>query len=475
MRSAVDRFNAEIDYTELAAALQAQVSTDGNPEFDGIKMDPALGAAPAWLEGHVFYDDTDKTLAVHTINNSTIQLGQEGMLPPCNNNSGVDIGNGKVVCSNGVAGGRLGIKTASASVEAEADNVLGLVTHTIANGAEGLVTARGYVRGLDTTGGAEAWSNGMRLYLSTVSGELTKAQPSAPDHGIPIAVVLYAHATAGVLLVDITGKWSHLDKLHDVLISGVADGEVLTWDAAASVWKNVAPSSGGGIPELTLADNHGDMTIANGANLTSNSIGASLIELVCNSNNSQVQNSQCDGPRAEWVAVPAPGASVVLTGRIRISNAPTTSYHVVALYIGADEDDPGTTGTGSFDYIIAGMGYNWQGSGGHEIATRRGSPAQVSGDLARTAGTVGDWTWFRIIVDPASTTCALWFNLDTGATEPTTGWVECPGASGTRIRTNDPIIGAGKFRAGVQATTWNTAGTLKIECSHLTLSGAELP
>ena len=82
----------------------------------------------------------------------------------------------------------------------------------------------------------------------------------APDNGL--GAVMVPHTSAATFdwaavdgsgspiyhqLIGSTGETTRLTDLTDVAISAPADGEVLTWDAATSLWRNdVAPAGSGG-------------------------------------------------------------------------------------------------------------------------------------------------------------------------------------------------------------------------------------
>jgi hypothetical protein len=62
----------------------------------------------------------------------------------------------------------------------------------------------GLLRSIDTTGGAESWSQGDRLYVSAVTaGKLTNVVPTAPNFSQRVAVVINVHATQGSIFVDL--------------------------------------------------------------------------------------------------------------------------------------------------------------------------------------------------------------------------------------------------------------------------------
>jgi hypothetical protein len=73
------------------------------------------------------------------------------------------------------------------------------MTHDLPDsGEKGYCTTWGFVRDIDTS----AFSDGDILYASpSVAGELTNVKPTAPDNVVPIAAVVVADATNGVIFV----------------------------------------------------------------------------------------------------------------------------------------------------------------------------------------------------------------------------------------------------------------------------------
>lgn len=132
------------------------------------------------------------------------------------------------------------------------------MTEPIANGAEGFVTLSGLVRNIDTS----AWAEGAQLYVSGTAGALTTTKPVPPAHAVRIGWVVRQHATSGSILVHVQNGYE-IDELHDVLISGLADKQILAYDAASGLWKNTAnnPASLTGPTSITANSTSAALTI----------------------------------------------------------------------------------------------------------------------------------------------------------------------------------------------------------------------
>ncbi len=190
-------------------------------------------ASPAAAIGRLAWDSGDGTLTVGLAGgNVNLQIGQENIVLSYNG-SGSTIAAGKVVAVSGAQGQRPSIVLADADTEPLSAATLGITTESIANGAEGFVTTFGVVRGIDTSG----FTAGNPIYLSQTAGSFTATRPSAPAHTVFLGWVVKVNASSGEVFVHISNGWE-LDELHNVLISSPTDGQALTYDQTAGVWKN---------------------------------------------------------------------------------------------------------------------------------------------------------------------------------------------------------------------------------------------
>lgn len=150
------------------------------------------------------------------------------------NNTGATLTKGTAVYINGAIGQNPTVTKALATSDATSAQTLGLMSANLANNSTGYVTLIGSILDLDTA----AFTDGAQLYLSpTVPGALTATKPVAPNHMVYVAVVEHAHLTQGKLFVKVQNGYE-LDELHDVLITSVANGHLLIYDGATSLWKN---------------------------------------------------------------------------------------------------------------------------------------------------------------------------------------------------------------------------------------------
>lgn len=215
--------------------------------IDVLKFNASV-AAPSHVEGRVYWDSTDHTLAIMSdISGTVLQVGQENWVRITNMNGAIN--NGQCVYINGAQGQRPTATLARSDSDATCKSVIGLATNDIAAGpnTDGFITTEGLVRGLNTTSGGlahgETWVVGDRLFLSaTVAGELTKVMPLAPNNTVSVGIVIQVHPTQGSIFVNPDIGW-HLGELSDVYINAVANNNILQYVSASSRWENVVPSA----------------------------------------------------------------------------------------------------------------------------------------------------------------------------------------------------------------------------------------
>lgn len=148
-------------------------------------------------EGMVYWDTTEKTLAVKLEGPSvTLQLGQEQHIR-CINKTGADIANGKVVYISGAHSQRPKIVLAQSNADASG-KAIGVTTQEIKDNNTGYVTISGIVHDLNTG----SFTAGDTVYLSATSaGGLQNTAPAFPNYCIEIGTVLFSDTTAGEICV----------------------------------------------------------------------------------------------------------------------------------------------------------------------------------------------------------------------------------------------------------------------------------
>jgi len=171
-----------------------------NPIFNTVNYD-LLSSAPTHSEGCLFYDVINHTfVAYNDIIDVALNIGEETWIRVLNNNGSI-IPNGTPVYVDGSSGSLPTISLAKADLKNTSIRTLGLTTHDIGIGEEGIVTNVGLIRDVDTS----SWNEGDVLYLSaTAEGELVTTEPLTPNYSIIMGTVIVSNATTGKILTHVT-------------------------------------------------------------------------------------------------------------------------------------------------------------------------------------------------------------------------------------------------------------------------------
>ena len=213
--------------------------------YDSFWVDPTTGGAAGvptgGIEGQVLTkssdDDYDTTWASPKAFVTTYLV---------RNNTGVTIPKGTLVSATGAEpSGRIDVAPFETTGQIDSElRVMGLATANISNGVNGEVISFGTLTGVDTRGnvtsalavGDETWAAGDLLFAHpTVDGKLTKVRP---QHDLAIAFITVRHGSTGQLAVRIVPGNFHLEWLHDVSLTEVAEGETLVYNSATGLWEN---------------------------------------------------------------------------------------------------------------------------------------------------------------------------------------------------------------------------------------------
>ena len=242
----------------------AQLQQDNVPwlQFDTTPAGFPTGAA---AHGTLYWDDADraKTLALVMEDTGGViqQIGEETFYRIKADST---ITKGQVVMFTGSLGASGGLKGAPATglTAFQSEYIMGVATQDIATNSWGYVTWFGEVRGVNTTGGAEAWVDGdVLFYNPAVAGGLTKFTPAAPNPKVIVASVVHA-ATNGTLFVRPTFGSALGQTDSNVQITGLTNNDLLQYKSAQQRWENVPATNA-----LGTASN-GQLLIGNGTGFT---------------------------------------------------------------------------------------------------------------------------------------------------------------------------------------------------------------
>lgn len=202
------------DYLKLDQATP-QTIINGMPTTDGIIYDatPVVGG---FVDGKTYYDASYKTISANIAGDVTLQMGQEEHILV---NAGENLVNGDVVYFRNV------VNDLPNAMKAMADDyttslTLGVCTQTISEGSSGLITVRGEVHDINTTGipYTETWVVGDVLYLSsTTKGAMTNIVPSGSNIEARIGRILEVRGSAGEIYVN---------QIRAVRVTDLADATI---------------------------------------------------------------------------------------------------------------------------------------------------------------------------------------------------------------------------------------------------------
>lgn len=173
---------------------------------------------------------TDTTYWQLLASASTTRLGVTAR-----NQSGSTITKGSVVYFSGASGNLPLLTLAQANSEAASTKTIGLALVDIINNSNGEIIILGTAESLDTS----SFVDGDQLWLSAATaGALTTTKPTQPNHAVFIGIVSRAHPTSGTIELNIQNGYE-IEELHNVLVTSIANGQVLKYESASSLWKNV--------------------------------------------------------------------------------------------------------------------------------------------------------------------------------------------------------------------------------------------
>lgn len=229
-----------------------------------VTFDNTPQAIPTNVPGTLYWDEADGNQTLNLVMAGGLTTQQIGEEQYYRIKADSTITEGQVIMFTGTVGASGALKGAPATglTASTALYVMGVATENIATNGWGYVTSFGLVRGINTTGGAEAWVDGQILYLNpAVAGGLTKTVPTAPNPKVVVAAVVHA-AVNGSLFIRPAFGGKLGDFEGDVNIVSPVNGDLLQYNG--TIWQNVTAASviagAGGAPITKTAN----FSVANG-------------------------------------------------------------------------------------------------------------------------------------------------------------------------------------------------------------------
>lgn len=217
--------------------------TGGISSPDFIQFDTTATVTDA--TGRLYYDDADmfQTLAFQ-MNGAVIQHVGEEMYYRVKLSAPAT--KGQVMMFTGTLGASGGLQAAPATgLQPDQSNyILGVAMQTGTTNDWITVVEFGEVKNIDTTGGAEAWTQGQVLYYNpSVAGGLTKTKPNTPNAIAIVAAVVHVGVSNGILFVRPTFGSVLGGTDGNVQFGTLANGDVIVYDSGDQRWENRAQST----------------------------------------------------------------------------------------------------------------------------------------------------------------------------------------------------------------------------------------
>jgi hypothetical protein len=159
---------------------------------------------------------------------------------------------GSVVYVSSADGTNMNVSLADADTEATSSKTMGLLETALATGDIGYVVTEGLLYGLNTN----AATAGQAVWLSSTAGQFVFGSPPAkPAHSVYLGVVTRVQSVNGEIFVKVQNGYE-IEELHNVSISSPANNQILAYESATSLWKNInIPESAAVISSATAPAN----------------------------------------------------------------------------------------------------------------------------------------------------------------------------------------------------------------------------
>ena len=200
-----------LNYTDVGAFPATSTTGSGNVVLatGATQANPTISnyenftptTAPAYSEGRVWYDSTEKALAFYNDSSALAVHVSQDLIFKVINNTGSTIPNGSPVYITGTSSGQTYPNVALAKADVAATSaVIGLTNGSIANGATGYVSSQGTIDNVNTS----TFTVGQVLYLSPYSaGQLMNTIPPT-GITVQVGVATYIDSSAGHIYVKQT-------------------------------------------------------------------------------------------------------------------------------------------------------------------------------------------------------------------------------------------------------------------------------
>lgn len=230
------------DWAVFNGAVWQRVEGGSETDTDLIVFNTAAGLTPT--NGEMTWSEEDRLKTVLVGINGDVFGIFEDQITRVKATS--NITKGQVVMFTGTVGASGGLTAAPATglEPDQANYILGVSKDTFTTNNWGNIQYFGEVKGINTTGGAEAWVQGQILYYNpSVTGGLTKTKPTAPAAICVVAAVVHVGTSNGILFVRPSFGSVLGGTDGNVNFNGLANNDVIIYNSTTNVWVNKTPAN----------------------------------------------------------------------------------------------------------------------------------------------------------------------------------------------------------------------------------------
>jgi hypothetical protein len=460
--SSTDNAVARFDSTtgKLIQNSTVIIDDNGNTSLNAVEFDITPATLPT-TQGTLYWDNADNAQTLSLVmegGNAIQQIGEE-IYYRVKCSAAITEGQGVMLTGTVGASGGLTAAPASGLTKSTAYLFMGVATESGALNDWIYITSFGIVRGINTTGGAEAWVDGQILYYNpSVAGGLTDTEPTAPAAKIQVAAVVRAASNGSIFVRPRIGV--QLDDLNDVESSSAATSDLLQY-TSGGYWQHVAPSTVTGVG-----------SVANAVTFNNGGAGAA-------------SGTTFDGSVARTISYNTVGAQVAGTYVTSVSGTSgritSTGGTTPVIDLASGVATPGTTGSSTLIPIVTIDTYG-RVTSITTAANPQGTVTSVSVVSANgLAGTVATATTTPAITLSTSITGILKGN-GTAISAATSGTDYAPATSGTSILYgngsggfSNVTVGSGlSFSAGTLAATTSAPSAPVTQTANFTVAATDV-
>lgn len=229
------------DFVPYTGATKNVILGDNSIIADSFRLD--LTPTSTQEKGRILWNESQGGPTIGLNNNYVSTINQDG-LKFVRNQTGTTIQKGRVVSIIGTSPSseKLLVGLTIGNGTSQSRFILGIAGENISNNQNGYVVTDGRITNINTTGSlyGETWTNGDYLYVNpNVTGGLTRNKPVGPLLKVPIAVVIKADSSSGILEVKpiITQNVDDLNN-SNIITNTLANKDIFIYNNFTRNWEN---------------------------------------------------------------------------------------------------------------------------------------------------------------------------------------------------------------------------------------------